>query len=237
MGAHTSSCCPPSADQAIRTSDCHQDIETQDSLSKSNDRVVFMWTPASPTFELGQRAKRLARDATEEGWAVQGGLRYAKTTALSALRRVVRAKVQPPTAFGDALFTMDAAWPGDHTRRIYDCLSKKQVSILAQLHTGMTPLHDYLHLIKAHIPGPFRLREDPAVAREYSSQTVTAEGGTLSWRTSAPGIACRHGSNATLDSTHRSLRYPRLPAGQSNSSVPMTQGLRSKTGHLSRVLA
>lgn len=28
-----------------------------DSLSKSNDRVVFMWAPASPAFELGQRAK------------------------------------------------------------------------------------------------------------------------------------------------------------------------------------
>lgn len=44
---------------------------------------------------------------------------------------------------------MDAAWPGDHTRRIYDSLSKRQASLLTQLRTGMTPLNAYLHLIKA----------------------------------------------------------------------------------------
>lgn len=65
-----------------------------ESLIKSNDRVIFIWAPASPFFELGQRAKRLARDATENGRAIQGGVRYAKATALSALRRAVRAKVQ-----------------------------------------------------------------------------------------------------------------------------------------------
>ena len=44
---------------------------------------------------------------------------------------------------------MDAAWPGDHTRSIYDNLSKKQASVLAQLRTGLTTLNEYLHLIKA----------------------------------------------------------------------------------------
>ena len=44
---------------------------------------------------------------------------------------------------------MDASWPGGHTRSIYDSLSKKQASILAQLRTGMTPLNGYLHMIKA----------------------------------------------------------------------------------------
>jgi hypothetical protein len=32
---------------------------------------------------------------------------------------------------------------------MYDDLSKRQASILAQLRTGMTPLNDYLHIIKA----------------------------------------------------------------------------------------
>jgi hypothetical protein len=44
---------------------------------------------------------------------------------------------------------IDAAWPGKHTRRMYDDLSKRQASILAQLRTGMTPLNGYLHNIKA----------------------------------------------------------------------------------------
>ena len=38
---------------------------------------------------------------------------------------------------------------GGHTRRIYDSLSKKQASTLAQLRTGMTPLNGYLDVIKA----------------------------------------------------------------------------------------
>jgi hypothetical protein len=44
---------------------------------------------------------------------------------------------------------IDAAWPGSHTRRMYDNLSKRQASILAQLRTGMTPLNGYLHNIRA----------------------------------------------------------------------------------------
>jgi len=44
---------------------------------------------------------------------------------------------------------IDAAWPGNHTRRMYDDLSKRQASILAQLRIGMSLLNDYLHKIKA----------------------------------------------------------------------------------------
>lgn len=61
----------------------------------------------------------------------------------------MRAKVQQPAAFGRSVRRMDAAWPGGHTRSIYDRLSKKQASILAQLRTGITPLNGYLHMIKA----------------------------------------------------------------------------------------
>lgn len=43
-----------------------------ESLRKLNDRVIFIWAPASPIFELGQRARRLARDATEDGREIQG---------------------------------------------------------------------------------------------------------------------------------------------------------------------
>lgn len=45
--------------------------------------------------------------------------------------------------------SIDAAWPGGHTRRMYDDLSKRQASILAQLRTDMTPLNGYLNNIKA----------------------------------------------------------------------------------------
>jgi hypothetical protein len=44
---------------------------------------------------------------------------------------------------------IDAAWPSNHTRRMYDDLSKRQASILLQLRIGMTPLNGYLHNIEA----------------------------------------------------------------------------------------
>ena len=50
---------------------------------------------------------------------------------------------------GATLRRIDTAWPGTHTRRVYDDLTKRQASILAQLRTGMTPLNGYLHNIKA----------------------------------------------------------------------------------------
>ena len=53
------------------------------------------------------------------------------------------------TTLGGAVRTIDAGWPGRHTRRMYDGLSKRQASVLAQLRTGMTPLNGYLHNIKA----------------------------------------------------------------------------------------
>lgn len=60
-----------------------------------------------------------------------------------------RATEQVPTTVGESVRRIDTAWPGNHTRRMYDDLSKRQASILAQLRTGMTPLNGYLHNIKA----------------------------------------------------------------------------------------
>ena len=61
------------------------------------------------------------------------------------LRRVAE---QVPATVGASLRRIDTAWPGNHTRRMYDDLTKRQASILAQLRTGMTPLNGYLHNIK-----------------------------------------------------------------------------------------
>jgi hypothetical protein len=62
--------------------------------------------------------------------------------------RLRRATEQVPATVGASVRRIDAAWPGNHTRRMYDDLSKRQASILAQLRTGMTPLNRYLHNIK-----------------------------------------------------------------------------------------
>ena len=44
---------------------------------------------------------------------------------------------------------MDIALPGKHTRKLYDQLTQKEASVLAQLRTGIARLNSYLFLIKA----------------------------------------------------------------------------------------
>jgi hypothetical protein len=43
---------------------------------------------------------------------------------------------------------IDIALPGKHTRALYDPLSSKEASVLAQLRTGMARLNVYLHRIE-----------------------------------------------------------------------------------------
>ena len=54
-----------------------------------------------------------------------------------------------PATVGASLRKIDTAWLGKHTRSMYDDLTKRRASILAQLRTGMTPMNGYLHNIKA----------------------------------------------------------------------------------------
>jgi len=118
-------------------------------LEGFGNRVIFAWAPVNPIFELGQQAKQLAQGSTEEGRIVQDKIRLSKRTVYKAQESVRRAASKVPTTVGQSLRNFDAAWPGGHTRRMYNNLSKRQASILAQLRTDMTPLNGYLYKIKA----------------------------------------------------------------------------------------
>lgn len=70
-------------------------------------------------------------------------------TVQSTQERLIRADLKMSPAFGRMVREIDAAWPGSHTRCMYDSLSKRQASVLAQFRTNMTPLNGYLRMIKA----------------------------------------------------------------------------------------
>lgn len=118
-------------------------------LEGFGNHVIFAWAPVNPIFELGQQAKQLAQQSTEEGRVVQEKIRLSKKTVQKAQESVRRAASKAQTTVGQSVRNIDAAWPGGHTRRMYDNLSKRQASILAQLRTDMTPLNGYLNKIKA----------------------------------------------------------------------------------------
>jgi hypothetical protein len=118
-------------------------------LKESHNRVVFAWAPVSPIFELGQKAKQLAQRSKDEERVVRDRPRLTRSMVQRTQERLRRATEQVPATVGESVRRIDTAWPGSHTRRMYDDLSKRQASILAQLRTGMTPLNGYLHNIKA----------------------------------------------------------------------------------------
>jgi len=53
-----------------------------------------------------------------------------------------------PEKVGKHSKRVDTALPGKHTRKLYDRLSQKEASVLAQLRTGMARLNAYLYQIK-----------------------------------------------------------------------------------------
>lgn len=123
-------------------------------LKEFNNRVIFAWAPVEPTFVLGHRAKQLAQQSTDEDRVAHDRVahdrvRVSKGTFHNVQDRLRRATLQLSTTVENIVRRIDAAWPGNHTRRMYEDLSKRQASILAQLRTGMTPLNGYLYNIKA----------------------------------------------------------------------------------------
>jgi hypothetical protein len=118
-------------------------------LQGFSNHVIFAWAPVNPIFEPGQKAKQLAQLSTNEGREAQVRVRLTKTAVRDAQDRLRRANSQMSTMFGEAVLRIDAAWPGNHTRCMYDDPNKRQASVLAQLRSGMTPLNGSLHNIEA----------------------------------------------------------------------------------------
>lgn len=95
-------------------------------LKESHNRVVFAWAPVSPIFELGQKAKQLAQRSTDEERVVTGRPRLTRSMVQRTQERLGRASEQMPATVGASLRRIDTAWPGKHTRRMYDDLTKRQ---------------------------------------------------------------------------------------------------------------
>jgi hypothetical protein len=96
-----------------------------------NDRCEGMRERSSDMAPEAQRS-------TEEGREAQDRVKMSRRTVQNAQERLRRATSQVSTTFGESVRRIDAAWPGNHTRCMYDDLSKRQASILAQLRIGMT---------------------------------------------------------------------------------------------------
>lgn len=71
-------------------------------LKESGNRVIA-WTPVDSIFDLGQRAKRLAGQSTDEERVVQERVRLIKKTVRNTQVRLMGGALRVSTTFGEAV--------------------------------------------------------------------------------------------------------------------------------------
>ena len=118
-------------------------------LQRNGNRIKFVWIPTSKDNKLLGLAKEQARAATQEDALPQERVPRMKSTTLNNARSQAVPRNGLPVDVGKHAKQVDAALPGKHTRLLYDRLSWKEASVLAQLRTGMARLNGYLYRINA----------------------------------------------------------------------------------------
>jgi hypothetical protein len=123
--------------------------ESIDKLKKKCNTITAVWLPKGADEELWACAKEKAKEATRQGTRPQTPLPRARSTTLNIARAALGATRSLPEKTGKLSKKVDIALPGKHTRILYDQLTQKEASVLAQLRTGIARLNSYLFLIKA----------------------------------------------------------------------------------------
>jgi hypothetical protein len=118
-------------------------------LRQEGKEVIARWTEEGVMDGIGKRAKEAAREAAEGGVRTPGKVPGSKATMLREAMKRGKMRHTLPAGVGRYSKELDAALPGDHTKGLYDPLTKAEASILAQLRTGMARLNGYLHRIGA----------------------------------------------------------------------------------------
>ncbi|KAJ5215353.1 uncharacterized protein N7498_001760 [Penicillium cinerascens] len=97
--------------------------------------------PISEDNKLLGLAKEPARAATQEDAILQGQVPRMKSTTLKIARAQAIPSSKLPENVGRHSRRVDTGLPRKHTRQLYDRLSWKEASVLAQLRTGMARLN------------------------------------------------------------------------------------------------
>ncbi|KAJ5543771.1 hypothetical protein N7494_005050 [Penicillium frequentans] len=116
-------------------------------LRRNGNRIKFHWIHTTEDNKLLGLAKEQARTATHEDALPQEHVSRMKSTTLNIARSQAVPSSELPEKIGRHAKRVDAALPGKHTRQLYDRLTWKEASVLAQLRTGMARLNGYLNQI------------------------------------------------------------------------------------------
>ena len=116
-------------------------------LRRNGNHINILWVPTGKDNKLLGLAKEQARIATQKDATPQESVPRMKSTTLNIARSQAVTSNNLPENVGRHVKRVDAALPGKHTRQLYDRLSWKEASVLAQLRTGMARLNGYLYRI------------------------------------------------------------------------------------------
>ncbi|KAJ5737265.1 uncharacterized protein N7483_002390 [Penicillium malachiteum] len=121
--------------------------KSMERMRRNGNRIDIVWVAVSENNRLLGLAKEQARTATHEDALVQVQVPRMKSTTLNLAQSQVNPGKSLPENVGKHVKHVDSALPGKHTRQLYDRLSWKEASVLAQLRTGMARLNGYLSQI------------------------------------------------------------------------------------------
>ncbi|KAJ5264436.1 hypothetical protein N7505_007229 [Penicillium chrysogenum] len=116
-------------------------------LRRNGNQINIRWISTSEDNKMRGLAKEQARAATQEDALPQERVPRMKSTTLNIARSQAVPSNDLPVNVGRHAKRVDAALSGKHTRQLYDRLSWKEASVLAQLRTGMARLNGYLYRI------------------------------------------------------------------------------------------
>ncbi|RKL10780.1 hypothetical protein BFJ70_g16461 [Fusarium oxysporum] len=106
--------------------------DAMEKLKGDGNRVRLICLPAGGELKTQKTAKMSTRQATEPYVTPRRGASKAKKTTLSLIRADLRKERKLPEGAGRHSRKVDSALPGKHTRQLYDQLSWKEASVLAQ---------------------------------------------------------------------------------------------------------
>ncbi|GKU11645.1 unnamed protein product [Fusarium langsethiae] len=121
--------------------------DSVNSLKVKRNVVAVVWIPTSAEHRLLKMAKKEARAASREGVVPAQKFPRMRSTTWNIAQSGEHTRKQLPDNVGRFSKKVDAAFPGKHTRLLYDGLSRREASVLAQLRTGMARLNGYLFRI------------------------------------------------------------------------------------------
>lgn len=107
------------------------------------------WLPSCNEDNLLKLAKEKAKAATRQGTTPQMQLPNIRSTTLRVVRAEHGTTRSLPGNVGKYSKRVNTTLPGKHTRQLYNKLTRKEASVLAQLRTGIARLTGYLYRINA----------------------------------------------------------------------------------------